>query len=118
MASEEEDEDSDEDDDGSQYDTATFLAHLPDLRSLQGPVGGGSTSQALRVASAPVEGEEERAGARAHEGPSERRSVEPRVPPATSTAPRMRARSPHTSSAGGLVTSMLEARVASSGVRT
>jgi hypothetical protein len=40
-ASEEEDEDSDEDDAGLQYDTATSLAHLPDVRSLQGPVGGG-----------------------------------------------------------------------------
>jgi hypothetical protein len=34
MASEEEDEDSEEDDAGSWYDTVTFLAHLPDLRSL------------------------------------------------------------------------------------
>jgi hypothetical protein len=58
-ASEEEEEDSDEDDAGSRYDTGTFLAHLPDVRSLQGPVSGGSTSQASRAASAPVEGEEE-----------------------------------------------------------
>jgi hypothetical protein len=44
MASEEEDEDSDDNDAESRYDTATFLAHLPDVRSLQGPIGGGSTT--------------------------------------------------------------------------
>jgi hypothetical protein len=46
----EEDEDEDSDDNGaeSRYDTATFLAHLPDARSLQGPVSGGSTSQVSR----------------------------------------------------------------------
>jgi hypothetical protein len=45
MASEEEeDDDSDDNDAGSQYNTTTFLVHLPDVRSLQGPVGGGSTS--------------------------------------------------------------------------
>jgi hypothetical protein len=43
-ASEEEEDDSDDNDAGSRYDTATFLAHLPDVWSLQGPVGGGSTS--------------------------------------------------------------------------
>jgi hypothetical protein len=43
-ASEEEDNDGDDNDAGSQYDTTTFLVHLPDVRSLQGPVGGGSTS--------------------------------------------------------------------------
>jgi hypothetical protein len=42
MASEE-DEDEDSDDNGAKswYDTMTFLAHLPDVRSLQGPIGGG-----------------------------------------------------------------------------
>jgi hypothetical protein len=40
----EEEDDSDDNDAGSRYDTATFLAHLPDVWSLQGPVGGGSTS--------------------------------------------------------------------------
>jgi hypothetical protein len=35
------------------------------VRSLQGPVGGGSTSQASRAASAPVEGKEEPAEGRA-----------------------------------------------------
>jgi hypothetical protein len=34
MASEEEDDDSDNNDAGSWYDTATFLAHLSDVRSL------------------------------------------------------------------------------------
>jgi hypothetical protein len=38
-----EDEDSGDDDAGSWYDTATFLAHLPDVRPLLEPVGG-STS--------------------------------------------------------------------------
>jgi hypothetical protein len=42
MASEEEDDDSDDNDAGSWYDTATFLVHLPDVRSLQGLVGGGT----------------------------------------------------------------------------
>jgi hypothetical protein len=44
MASEEESDDSDDNDAGSRYDTTTFLSHLPDVRSLQGPIGGGSTS--------------------------------------------------------------------------
>jgi hypothetical protein len=35
-----EDEDSGDDDTGSWYDTATFLAHLPDVRPLLEPVGG------------------------------------------------------------------------------
>jgi hypothetical protein len=38
-----EDEDSSDDDAGSCYDTATFLAHLPDVRPLLEPIGG-STS--------------------------------------------------------------------------
>jgi hypothetical protein len=40
-ASEEESDDSDDNDAGSRYDTVTFLMHLPDVRSLQGPIGGG-----------------------------------------------------------------------------
>jgi hypothetical protein len=41
-ASEEaEDEDSDDNGAESWYDTMTFLTHLPDVRSLQGPVSGG-----------------------------------------------------------------------------
>jgi hypothetical protein len=59
MASEEESDDSGNNDAGSLYDTATFLSHLPDVWSLQGPVGGGSTSRASRAALAPVEREEE-----------------------------------------------------------
>jgi hypothetical protein len=43
MASGEEDDD-DDDDAESQYDTVTTLAHLPDVRFLQEPVSGGSTS--------------------------------------------------------------------------
>jgi hypothetical protein len=63
----EEDDDDDSDDSGakSRYDTVTFLAHLPDMRSLQGPVGGGSTSKASRAASAPIEVEEKPVGGRA-----------------------------------------------------
>jgi hypothetical protein len=34
MALEEDDDDSEDDDTGSRYDTTTFLAHLPDVRSL------------------------------------------------------------------------------------
>jgi hypothetical protein len=101
--SEEESEDSDDDDAGSRYDTMTFLSHLLDVRSLQGPVGRGSTSRASRAASAPVEGKEERPEGRAYEGPSERRSVEPDVLPATSAAPRTHARSLRTSLVGGTV---------------
>jgi hypothetical protein len=59
-----EDEDSDDDDVGSWYDTVTFLAHLPDVRPLLEPVGG-STSQASREVSAPVEREGEPAEERA-----------------------------------------------------
>jgi hypothetical protein len=36
-----EDDDSGDDDTGSQYDTVTFLAHLPDVRPLLEPIGGG-----------------------------------------------------------------------------
>jgi hypothetical protein len=36
-----EDEDSDDDDTGSRYDTTTFLVHLPDVRPLLEPIGGG-----------------------------------------------------------------------------
>jgi hypothetical protein len=58
-ALEEDDDDSEDDNAGSRYDTVTFLAHLPDVRSLQGLISGGSTSQASRAASVPVEGEKE-----------------------------------------------------------
>jgi hypothetical protein len=57
--SEEESDDSDDNNAGSWYDTATFLSHLLDVRSLQGPDGEGSTSRASRAASALVEGKEE-----------------------------------------------------------
>jgi hypothetical protein len=53
-----EDDDSDDDDAWSRYDTATSLAHLPNVRPFLEPIGG-STSQASWGASAPVEGEEE-----------------------------------------------------------
>jgi hypothetical protein len=51
-----EDEDSGDDDAGSRYDTVTFLAHLPNARPLLEPIGEGSTSQASREVSMPVEG--------------------------------------------------------------
>jgi hypothetical protein len=62
MTLEEEEDDSEDDDAGSWYDTVNFLTHIPDVRSLQGLVSGGSTSQASRAASAPIKGEKERAG--------------------------------------------------------
>jgi hypothetical protein len=65
------DEDSGDDDAGSRYDTATYLAHLPNMRPLLEPIGG-STSQVLREASAPVEGEGEPGERRARAGPSAR----------------------------------------------
>jgi hypothetical protein len=82
-----EDEDSD-DDARSRYDTATFLAHLPDVRPMLEPIGGGSTSQASREVSAPVEGEGKLAEGRAREGPSERGSASLGVPQGRSVAPR------------------------------
>jgi hypothetical protein len=66
-----EDEDSGDDDVGSRYDTATFLAHLLNVRSLLEPVGG-STSQVSREVSAPIEGEGEPEEGRARVGPSAR----------------------------------------------
>jgi hypothetical protein len=87
MASrEDEDEDSGDDNAGSRYDTVTFLAHIPDVRPLLEPIGGGSTSS--RAISAPVKGEEEPAEGRAREGPSKRGTATPRVPQGTSVAPR------------------------------
>jgi hypothetical protein len=92
--------------------------HLPEVRSLQGPVGGGSTSQASRAASAPIEGEEGPAGGGAREGPSEKGSAAPGVLPTMSVAPRPHVRSPRTSLVGRPMTSMPKTRVPSSGVRT
>jgi hypothetical protein len=116
--SEEEGDDDDDDDAGSRYDTATTLAHLLDVRSLQEPVGEGSTSQASRAALAPIEGEEEQEERRAREGPLERGSAEPIVLLLTSVAPRPRTRSPRTSLAGSSATPMPETRAPSSGMRT
>jgi hypothetical protein len=72
---------------GSQYDIVTFLAHLLDVRPLLEPIGG-STSQALREVSAPVEGEGESVEGTARVGPSERGSTSPRVPWGRLVAPR------------------------------
>jgi hypothetical protein len=82
-----EDEDSVDDDVASRYDTATFLAHLPDVRPLLEAVGG-LTSQASREVSVPVEGEGEPVEERARAGPSERGSTSPGVPQGRSVAPR------------------------------
>jgi hypothetical protein len=117
-ASEEDVEDSDDDDAGSQYDTATFLAHLPDVRPLLEPISRGLTSQASRAVLAPVEGEEELVEGRAQEGPSKRGSATSGVPQGMSVASRLRVRSPQTSLSGGTATSTSKARVPSSGVRT
>jgi hypothetical protein len=64
-----EDEDSGDDDAGSRYHTVTFLVHLPDVRPLLEPIGGGSTSQASREVSVPIEGKGEPAEGRARAGP-------------------------------------------------
>jgi hypothetical protein len=112
-----EDEDSGDDDTGSQYDTVTFLAHLPDVWPLLEPVGG-STSQASREVSAPVEGEGEPAEGRARAGPSERGATSPGVPQGRSVAPLPQARSPRTQPAGGATASASEARALSTGIRT
>jgi hypothetical protein len=111
-------EESNDNDTGSQYKTTTFLMHLPDVRSRRYPSAGGSTSQASRAASAPVEGEEDRPEERAHEGPLERRSAEPGIPLTTFAAPRTCTQSPRTLSAGGAAASMPEAGALSPGIRT
>jgi hypothetical protein len=74
-----EDEDSGDDDAGSRYDTATSLAHLPDVRLLLELIGG-STSLASREVSAPVEGEGELEERRARVGPSARGATSSRAP--------------------------------------
>jgi hypothetical protein len=112
-----EDEDSSDDDAGSRYDTMTFLAHLPDVRPLLEPIGG-STSQASREVSAPIEGEGEPVEGRARAGPSERGATSPRVSWGRSVAPLPQARSPRTLSAGGVTASVSEARAPSMGIRT
>jgi hypothetical protein len=89
-----EDEDSGDDDAGSRYDTMTFLAHLPDVRPLLEPIGGGLTSQTSREVSAPIKGEVVSAEGRAREGPSEKGSASPRVPQGRSAASCPRVRSP------------------------
>jgi hypothetical protein len=96
----------------------TTLAHLSDVRFLQEPIGGGSTSQASRAASAPVEGEEERIERRAPKGSSGSGSTELVVPPSSSVALHPRARSPRTSLASKSATPPPETRTSSSGMRT
>jgi hypothetical protein len=66
-----EDDDSDNDNAWSWYDTVTSLADLPDVRPFLNPIGG-STSQASRAASAPVEREGELGGKETRAGPSMR----------------------------------------------
>jgi hypothetical protein len=69
MVSGENDDDGDDDDALSRYDAVTCLADLPDVRPFLEPIGG-STSQASRAASTPVEGEEELGEKEARAGPS------------------------------------------------
>jgi hypothetical protein len=66
-----EDDDSGDDDAWSRCNTATSLAHLPNVRPFLEPIGG-STSQASRGASPPVEGEGEPGEREAKVGPSAR----------------------------------------------
>jgi hypothetical protein len=80
-----EDDDSDDDDDGSQYDTATSLAHLPDVWPFLEPIGG-STFQASREASAPVEEEGELGERRARASPSARGATSSGAPQEGSVA--------------------------------
>jgi hypothetical protein len=112
-----EDEDNGDDAARSQYDTMTFLAHLPDVRPLLEPVGG-STSQASREVWALIEGEGEPTEERAQAGPSERESTSPGVSQGRSVAPCPRVRSPRTLPTGGATTSVSEARAPLTGVRT
>jgi hypothetical protein len=99
-------------------DTVTTLAHLPDIRFLQEPIGGGSTSQVLRAASAPVEGEEEQTERRAPEGPLGRGSAKPVVPSSSSMAPHRHARSSRTFLVGKSAMPLPETKTSSLGVRT
>jgi hypothetical protein len=112
-----EDEDSGDDDAGSQYDTTTFQAHLPDVRPLLEPVGGW-TSLASREVSAPVEEEGEPGEGRAGAGPSARGATSSGAPREGSVVPLSRARSPRTQLAVGAAASSSEARAPSTGVRT
>jgi hypothetical protein len=88
-ASGEDDGDDDGDDDAELwYDTTTSLAHLPDMRFMQEPAVRGSTSQTSRVASTPIEGEEEQTVRRAPQGPSGKGSTELAVLPSLLVGPR------------------------------
>jgi hypothetical protein len=112
-----EDEDSGDDDAGSLYDTATYLAHLPDVWPLLEPIGG-LTSWALREASGPIEGKEEPGERGAGAGPSARGAAPSRALQEGSVAPLPRARSPRAQPAMGAAVSASEARAPSTGVRT
>jgi hypothetical protein len=81
-----EDEDSGDDDTGSRYDTATYLAHLLDVRPLLEPIGG-STSRASREASGPVEEEGEPGERETRVGPSARGATSSEVPQEGSVSP-------------------------------
>jgi hypothetical protein len=112
-----EDEDSGGDDTWLRYDTATSLAHLPNVRPLLEPIGG-STSQASREAPAPVEGEGEPGERRARAGPSVRGATSSGAPQEGSVAPLSRAQSPRAQLVVGAAASASEARAPSTGVRT
>jgi hypothetical protein len=81
-----EDDDSGDDDAWSWYNTVTSLMDLPDVRPFLEPIGG-STSQALRAASAPIEGEREPGGKETAAGPSARGAASSGAPQEGSVAP-------------------------------
>jgi hypothetical protein len=81
-----EDDDSNDDNGRSRYDTMTSLADLPDVCPFLEPIRG-STSQASRVASAPVEGEGEPGGKETGAGPSVRGAASSGAPQEGSVAP-------------------------------
>jgi hypothetical protein len=108
-----EDEDSDDDDAESRLPWHTS----PMCGLFLEPIGG-STSQASREASAPVEGKGELGERRARAGPSARGATSSGAPQEGSMEPLPRAQAPRTQSAIGAVVAVSEARAPSTGVRT
>jgi hypothetical protein len=87
------------------------------VRPLLEPIGG-STSQALREASGPIEGEGEAGEREARAGPLARGATSYEAPQEGSVAPLPRARSPRAQPTVGAAASASEARALSTGVRT
>jgi hypothetical protein len=82
----ENDDDGDDDDAWSRYDAVTSLADLPDVRPFLEPIGG-SSSQASRAASAPIEGEGELGEKGAEVGPLAGGAASSRSPQEGSVVP-------------------------------